>query len=410
MSDDRPVRVHLFALLYASEGAPIGFIWWALPTILRAAGVPVADITGLTALLVLPWAFKFAWAPLVDALRSPRWGFRAWIAAAQVTMGLALAPLLWIDPVQQFGWWRVLLFAHAIAAATQDVAIDALAIRTVPVESRGWLNGTMQAGMLVGRSLFGGGVLIVLSSLGRAWIVGALLGWIWMTLLVLPWIVEPETSGSVGDRLQEFSRHLAKAGRRASTWWGLAFALTSAAAFEATGQLAGPFLVDRGVAVGTVGVFFGVAVVGATLAGGLVGGLLADRRGHARMCAIFLGGFVVMIVGLAAADRAGAGTPVLLAWLTGMYLFVGLFTAASYALFMDLTDPTLGGTQFSAFMSATNACESWSAWSGGRLVASFSYPTAFVTMSAVSLATLPILRRLWVGRRRPPAFPSRPSA
>jgi MFS transporter, PAT family, beta-lactamase induction signal transducer AmpG len=401
VTHNKAVRVHLFALLYASEGAPIGFIWWALPTILRAAGVPLVDITGLTALLVLPWAFKFAWAPLVDALRSRRWGFRAWIFSAQFTMGLALLPLLWLDPVREFAAWRGLLLVHALAAATQDVAIDALAIRTVPVESRGWLNGTMQAGMLVGRSLFGGGVLLLLASFGRAWIVGALMAWIWLALLILPWVAEPSADGSVADRLREFSRHLAAAGRTASTWWGLAFALTSAAAFEATGQLAGPFLVDRGVAVGTVGLFFGVFVVAATLAGGLVGGLLADRRGHARMCAIFLAGFVFMILGLAVADRAGSSTFVLLAWLTGMYLFVGLFTAASYALFMDLTDPRLGGTQFSAFMSATNGCESWSAWSGGRLAGAFGYPVAFVTMSAVSLVTLPILAFLKRSHRRP---------
>ncbi len=55
-------RKVLFAALYLSEGAPIGFIWWALPTRLRMAGVTVEQITLLTAVLVLPWAFKFLWA------------------------------------------------------------------------------------------------------------------------------------------------------------------------------------------------------------------------------------------------------------------------------------------------------------------------------------------------------------
>jgi hypothetical protein len=31
----------LFALLYFSEGAPIGYIWWHLPTRLRAADLPI---------------------------------------------------------------------------------------------------------------------------------------------------------------------------------------------------------------------------------------------------------------------------------------------------------------------------------------------------------------------------------
>jgi hypothetical protein len=77
-----------------------------------------------------------------------------------------------------------------------------------------------------------------------------------------------------------------------------------------------------------------------------------------------------------------------------MYLFIGLFTAASYALFMDLTDPEIGGTQFSAFMSATNACESWSALAGGRIAGASGYPAAFVVMCIASLGSLPILARL----------------
>lgn len=128
------------------------------------------------------------------------------------------------------------------------------------------------------------------------------------------------------------------------------------------------------------------------LTGGLAGGAAADRFGRLRTAALSLAGFAGAIVVLAAADAAGgAGTPVLIALLGVMYFFVGVFTAASYALFMDLTDPRLGATQFSAYMAATNACESWSAWGGGRLAAAYGYPAAFVVMSLVSIASLPLL-------------------
>ena len=121
-------RALLFGCLYLSEGAPIGFVWWALPTLLRQDGVDVAQITTLTALLALPWAFKFLWAPLVDVVRGPGWDLRSWIVVAQVTMGLALAPLLVIDWAAAFDVVFVLLVLHAFASATQDVAIDALSI------------------------------------------------------------------------------------------------------------------------------------------------------------------------------------------------------------------------------------------------------------------------------------------
>lgn len=396
----RAGRILVFTVLYAAEGAPIGFIWWALPTLLRTADVPVERITGLTAVVVLPWVFKFLWSPAVDLLRGRRWGYRAWIVATQILMGCALVPLVWLDPVERFGAWRALLLVHAFAAATQDVAIDALAINSVPVHERGLLNGSMQAGMLIGRSVFGGGAVAAAAWLGPPAVVIVLIGWIWLALAVVLLMHEP-TGAPPRAHAGEFRRALGAALRRRTTWWGIAFALTSAAAFEATGQLAGPFLVDRAVPPSTIGLFFGAVVVAAMLTGGLIGGAMADRWGRIRSVAIFLAGFVAAIVLLALTDRTGAaGAGVLIALLAAMYFCVGLFTAASYALFMDLTDRRLGATQFTTFMAATNGCESWSVWAGGRIAGASGYPASFLAMSAVSLLSLAVLPKLASAVRR----------
>ena len=390
----RRAQLTLFTILYAAEGAPIGFIWWALPTLLRTAGVSIEQITGLTALVLLPWIFKFLWAPAVDAMRTRRWGFRSWIAASQLLMGLSLVPLLWLDPADAFATCRALLLVHAFAAATQDVAIDALAINSVPQEARGLLNGCMQAGMLTGRSVFGGGAVLAFAWLGYGWVLGLLIAWILAALAALFVVRVPEPALRAGAA-GEFGRTLGSALRGRTIWLGIAFALISAAGFEATGQLAGPYLVDRGVPATTIGTFFGIVVVAAMLAGGLLGGAWADRLGRPRAVAVFLAGFVGMILLLAGLDAGGSrDSTVLLGALAGMYLFVGLFTAASYALFMDLTDARLGGTQFSTYMAATNACESWAVWTGGRIAGAAGYPAAFVVMAAASLASLPVLRLL----------------
>ncbi len=394
-------RTIVFTALYFSEGGPIGLIWWTLPTLLRTSGVAIGRITTLTAMLVLPWTFKFLWAPLVDAARSRRWGFRAWIITAQLAMGLTLIPLIWLDPAAHFRWWAGLLLAHAISAATQDVAIDAFAINVVPDGERGMLNGAMQAGMLVGRSLFGGGALLVASRLGQAWILIALIACTWSSLVLLAFVREPASVLASKQSLAEFTALLRAAFRRRTTWFGLAFALTGAAAFESAGQLAGPYLLDRGVSQETIGLFFGVAVVLAMVTGGLLGGLLSDHMGRAWSVAVFALGFVAAIAALGVLDLAagGARPGAALALLTTMYLFIGLFTSSSYALFMDLTDPRLGGTQFSTFMSATNGCEAWSGWSGGQIAARAGYGASFLAMCAVTLVSVPLLAKLSVARR-----------
>jgi len=390
----------LFALLYLSEGAPIGFIWWALPAHLRTQGLPVATITTITAALALPWALKFLWAPLVDIVRSSSWSRRSWIVAAQIAMGLFLLPIAFIDPRRQAAALLGLLLAHAIAAATQDVAIDALCIASVPTEERGSVNGWMQAGMLLGRAAFGGGALYLIARIGPALVIAILVATVWALALLVMACREVQVGAPQAEDRRTFGETLRRALREPSTWIGLALAATSGAAFEAVGALVGPYLVDRGFLASQVGLLVGGPFVGAMIAGALLGGALSDRLGRR----LAVGLFLVLIAGLVAllavldAGRVAADARVVV--LVAIYLAIGLFTAASYALFMDLSDTRIGATQFSAFMGATNACESWSSFAAGRLVAGHGYPPAFGVMAAVSLASLPLVVAARRGRAR----------
>jgi MFS family permease len=137
------------------------------------------------------------------------------------------------------------------------------------------------------------------------------------------------------------------------------------------------------------------------LVGGLAGGRLADRWGRVRSTAIFLIGFTTAVVALAIYDIASqnAAPQVLFTLLGAMYFMIGMFIASSYALFMKLSDARLGGTQFSAFMSATNGCESWSVFAGGRIAAAGGYPMGFIALSAVSLLSLPLLKLISLATR-----------
>ncbi len=391
-------RKALFGALYLAEGAPIGFVWWALPTWLRAKGVALDTITALTSSLTLMWALKFLWAPLVDVLRTRGWGLRAWILSCQALMGLTLLPLLLMDEGPMRRFLVPLLFLHALAATTQDVAIDALAILRVPSAERGSLNGWMQVGMLMGRSLFGGGALVMAARLGEKGVLAALVGAIWASgsLLLLskeapaPASRSMDPEGGVGSA---FLQRLKGAVLTRGSLLGLAFALVSGAAFEGTGAVAGPLLVDSGATKEAAGWFFAVPAVGAMLVGALTGGTLSDRWGRRRCAALFLVLIALDVAGLALLLGRGHPAPMqpLLWLLGGLYAGIGLFTAASYALFMDLTDPAFGATQFSLFMGATNGCEVWAGLTAGALIAGRGYPTALLVLALISLLALPLL-------------------
>ncbi len=392
-------RRFLFAVLYLSEGAPIGFIWWALPARLRVAGVPIEQIASLSALLILPWTLKFLWAPLIDSLRSSRWTLRSWIFSAQTIMGFSLVPLLFVDLHTDFPLIVGLLFVHAVAAATQDVSVDALAIASVSAEEKGSVNGWMQAGMLLGRSALGGGALLLASTFGDTAVISLLIGVIWFSMAFLFFSGVEAMHTAHEDqwkRMKDVATRLGTLLRRRSTWLALVFALIGGAGFEAVGAVVTPFLIDMGISTEETGWFMAFPVVVAMMIGAVAGGYLSDVMGRIRTVSFFLLFMAVLILAVSIVIETGsAGNSASLFVLLGvLYLGIGLFTASSYALFMDMTDVRLGATQFSAYMGVTNACEMWSAFVVGQLVGGFGYAIAFAVMAAVSLAALPVLKRL----------------
>ena len=393
------VRKLLFTSLYFSEGAPIGFIWLAMPTRLRARDVPIEQITGLTALLVLPWTFKFLWAPLIDFLRGQRWTLRHWIILAQTVMGLTLVPLLWLDPLESLGWIAIVLLIHAISAATQDVAIDAYCIATTTPGERGKYNGWMQTGMLTGRALMGGGALVMSTYLGDTFVIVVLIVLTTSSMVLVIALPQPEL-GLVGDsqmkRLRAIVSAIRAMLRRRNTWLGLLFGGLGGAAFKSLEVFYGPFLIDRKVSQDTIGWFSMIPMIGMMIAGSLLGGWLADRGGVKTTVAgsLVLLSLAVVAIGLADQFSGIAVEYYAFPLLALTALGIGAFTASSYALFMDLTEPGIAATQFSAFMGSTNGCESWSSFISGIIIASSGYPAAMYVMAVVSLLTAPVLMLL----------------
>lgn len=389
-------RKLLFAALYFSEGAPIGFIWVTIPVLLRAAGLPVDVIAWLSAMLILPWTLKFLWAPLVDSMRSPRWGLHQWIYASQTLMCLTLLPLTWIDFVENFNLLASLLLIHGFAAATQDVAVDALCVASTTSSERGAFNGWMQAGVLLGRAAMGGITLAVYDVVGQQGAVALLVGSTFFSIILLKTTALPRRA----PELQGFSfaaliNTCWTAISQTSTWWGIGFALLAGAAFKAFELLYPVYLEDQGVSKATTGLFVGGPMIAALVIGSLAGGWLIDRIGAFRSLAAAMLFVVVMIVTLAIyilTVKQIQTTPFLVL-VAILGLGIGLFTSASYAMYMNLTIPFIAATQFSTFMGAVNACESWSTYALGRIAGETwgGLGIGMLILCAVSLLALPIL-------------------
>ena len=142
--------------LYFAQGLPFGFQATALPLLLRERGVPLQAI-GFASLLAAPWMAKPLWAPLVDRYGSVRFGRRkSWIVPMQVGLiGCALAAARAPSEVAL----AAIILVMNLFAATQDIAVDALAVSWLEPHELGPGNAVQVVGYKLGM-LTGGGLLV----------------------------------------------------------------------------------------------------------------------------------------------------------------------------------------------------------------------------------------------------------
>src|SRR5437588_6942129 len=128
-------RVLIVLFLGFSAGLPLALSGSTLLIWMRESGVNLKTI-GLFALVGTPYAVKFAWAPLVDALDlpllSPLLGRRrAWLVLAQLLLIGAIVFLGFCDPAVSPALVALGALCVAAASATQDIVIDAFRIESL---------------------------------------------------------------------------------------------------------------------------------------------------------------------------------------------------------------------------------------------------------------------------------------
>lgn len=406
--DTRLGRLLTFGALYVSEGIPLGFTAVAMAAYMRRGGLDVAQVGSFVATLYLPWAFKWAWAPLVDLVKLERFGGRrAWIALCLFAMIVTLVAAGRVDLVEQYRLVVVLVFIHNIFAAMDDVAIDSLAVTTLEPDERGRANGFMFAGAYLGQGLGGGGAMFVASFWGFETALAyacALLVLVLAFVLLLVYDPAPVERAkahavalwraamrSVAHVASELYAGFVRSGR--GPLIGILFALVPAGAMALTAAVGTTIQVDLGLEDADIGALNVYSTILSAL-GCVAGGWLGDRFGLRKMIAVFYAMTVLpaLYMGIVLSGADGLGslgiTEFYLAY-NAAALFTGLHYGLSAAVFMGLTNPAVAATQFTAFMALRNLVIAYTNGWQGLVVEASSYATVFYLDAA--LVTLPLV-------------------
>lgn len=417
-------RLAAFFALYLTEGIPLGFTATAVATQMRRQGLGPAEIGLFVGSLYLPWAWKWAVGPVVDVFSSDRFGRRrAWIVAMQVMMVLTLMAALPVNFTTEVKLFTFIILLHNVFGATQDVAIDALAVNTLKDDERGLANGLMFGGAYLGQAVGGSGVLFLAPLMGfnaTYFFVAAVI--LSVTLFVALPMREaqgpprPPVEGSrarhVGREVGQFVKDSLRAffGSRAA-FVGMFFALMPAGAYGLGLALQSNLAVELGLTdpqVATLNLW--TTIVSAVCC--VAGGFLSDRFGRRRMLALFFVGTAIPTVYLGwqmqqygwimPVDPTMENRPVPAAGLVSMFwamviaysVFQGLMYGTKAALFMDITTPRVAATQFTAYMAMSNFVITYSATWQGWSIERFGYPLTLAAdgvLGVLCIALLPLM-------------------
>jgi PAT family beta-lactamase induction signal transducer AmpG len=403
-------RLAAFFLLYITEGIPLGFAAIAVATELRRRGVGPAEIGAFVASFYLPWAFKWAFGPFVDVFRSQRWGHRrGWILFTQVVMALTLAVLVFVPLPSGLAVFTAILLVHNTFGATQDVAIDSLAVNTLGEDERGLANGLMFAGASIGQAVGGSGVLLMTHFIpfqSTFLLVAASISMVTLFVVlpmkeaVIPALALPAGESRLRAAVVEMRAFAVQSFRSfvgtSGAFRGVFFSLLPAGAMSLGLALQSNLAVELGMPNDEVGALnLWSAVISAACM--VAGGWLSDKLG--RRITLFWYTFFMSVPVLYlmwvlhqagyVMPRAPGAAPIpdliRQLWIANMLysVFQGLMYGTRSAIMMDVTNPRVAATQFTAYMAMQNLAIAFAASWQGVAIEAWGYPTTLLVDAIV---------------------------
>lgn len=311
---------------------------------------------GLFSLVMIPYTWKFLWAPIMDRFSVGVLGRRrGWMLVTQVALVLSIGSMGFLDPVNNP--LQVALFCCAIAflSASQDIVLDAFRRELLPDSEQGlgsamFVNAYKISGMIPG---------------ALALILADHLPWPTVFMVtaafMIPGVVctllckEPEHSVAAPSSLRSaviepFTEFVQRNGVKQAAFV-LLFILAYKLGDSMATALATKFYLDLGFTMTQIGVVAKSTGLWASLAGGVLGGIWMLRLGINKGLWIFGVAQALAILGFYALAAIGATMSGLATAIAAEAFAVGLGTTAMVAFIARTTDPRYAATQFALFTS-----------------------------------------------------------
>ena len=364
-----------------TSGLPLFILISLFPAWLAESGLDLKAI-GLFALIQLPYAWKFIWAPLFDRFTLAMGRRRGWLIIFQIILLFLISICGFIDPKSQILMIAIVSIGIAFFSASQDIVIDAYR-RELLLDPELGLGNAVHVNAYKFASLVPGSLSLILADFFSWEFVFTITGLFMIPGIILTILIsEPKLKSSPPKTIKEaivdpFKEFLGRKGTKNALLILLFIFLYKIGDSMAT-ALATPFYLDLGFSMTEIGIIAKNAGLWTSIAGGIIGGIWMVKLGINRALWIF--GFLQMFATLSFAWLATVGydNTVLAITVGSEFFAAGLGTTAFVAFIAKTTNPKYTATQFALFSSLASVPRTFTNASTGYFVDFFGWYYFFI--------------------------------
>lgn len=409
-------RVLLVLVQGFASGLPLLLTFSTLSAWLATAGVRRAAI-GAFALVGTPYAFKFAWSPLIDRLPPPLplGRRRGWGIAIQLALIAAILCLGLQDPKHHLGLMGALALLVAFLSASQDIVIDAWRVEILPLDLQGPGAGMIQTGYRLAMLVSGAGALVIAARAGWFAAYATMAGLLGLGVLVFLFGPEPRVHPE-NDRLPGAAAKPGGGWGSVRSWFSTAvigpfadfmrrpmwlviliFIVGYKLGEAMAGVMATPLYISLGFSLDEIAAVSKLVGFFATVSGALIGGLVTVRLGIMR--SLLICGLLQSAGNLFYVLQATGGHRIFYLGLcvTAENLTGAMAGAALVGYLSSLCSPAFTATQYALLSSLAAVGRTMVASSGGVVAERLGWVPFFLLTTVATVPALLLL--LWISRR-----------
>jgi PAT family beta-lactamase induction signal transducer AmpG len=355
-----------------TAGLPMYFLAQLIPAWLREENVDLKTI-GFFGFVLLPFSFKYLWAPFLDRYIPPFLGRRrGWMLISQIALFIFMACLSFLKPTVNIELILYVCLAVGFFSATQDIVLDAYRRELLPDKELGLGNAYYANAYRVAGFIPGGLGLILADYMPWPMVFIIISAFMLVGIFQTLWIKEIDTDVHAPASLKEavidpFKEFFARDGFKSGLLILFFIFFYKFGDVVAT-SLITPFYLDVGFSKTIIGTVAKVVGLWSMIIGGTLGGMLMFKLGINKSLWIF--GFIQMasILGFAVLNEVGPNVTVLSAVVAFEYIGVGLGSAALMAFIAKSTNKNFTGTQLALLTSLFSIPKSFAGIISGVLI------------------------------------------